>query len=233
MAKKPPPEFKGSRLRMAEHVESRPEGLVLAAEPWPSLDAFRSGTPLRWLCPLRGNNWVEMRDEMWAEAGLRWPSPKDAGWWPRNGPVWDGVALVPGTGGRQGVLLVEAKSHVDEVASSIDATPDSERRIKAALDETRKHLNGGSPKYWADGYYQYANRLAWLYYLRAKRGLDAWLLFVYFTGDYFESDPPQQRTFPGTAEEWKPPLANMKRKLGLSEPHALTPWLREAFLSAG
>jgi hypothetical protein len=219
---------------MAEWVGDRPEWLVAAAEPWPSLDAFRSGERLQWLSPLRDADWVEFRDEMWTEAGLAWPSPQQAKWWPRGGPQWDGAATVPGTNGRRGGLLVEAKSHVDELASSIDddVHTDSRKTIEQALDETRKYLRGRPRRYWSDGYYQYANRLAWLYYLRAKRGLDAWLLFVYFTGDHFESAPPQARTFPADAAAWRPSLQKMKKALGLREPHPLSPWVREVFLDA-
>jgi hypothetical protein len=233
MAKDRPP-FKGSRLRMAEWVADRPEWLAVSAGPWPSLDGFRSGEPVIWLSPLRDSAWSEFRDEMWRDVGLPWPSPHQTQWWPRGGPQWDGVATVPGTNGRRGVLLAEAKSHIAELNSSIDkkAHPDSRRTIEHAVDEARKYLRGRPRKYWSDGFYQYANRLAWLYYMRAKRGLDAWLLFVYFTGDDFETQPPQDRTFPTDEAEWRPALDDMKHKLGLREPHPLSPWVREVFLNA-
>jgi hypothetical protein len=164
---------------MAQWVGDLPEWIVPHAGSWPSFEAFRSGEPLRWLCPLETTDWLELRDEMWEQSHLPWPSPQQAGWWPKGGPQWDGVAVVPGSSGRRGVLLVEAKSHVAELSSAIDASPDSKKLIEKALDETRRFVRGRSRASWYTAYYQYANRLAWLYYLRAKRGLDAWLLCVY------------------------------------------------------
>ena len=36
---------------------------------------------------------------------------------------------------------------------------------------------------WTKCFYQYANRLAHLYFLKELNGIDAALVFVYFTGD--------------------------------------------------
>src|SRR4051812_26974996 len=100
----PPPPFKGSRLRIAEWVGARPEWLITAAGLWPSLEVFRAGEPMQWLSPLAADGWVEFRDETWQKAGLPWPSPQRAGWWPSGGPQWDAVAVVPGAHSRRGVL---------------------------------------------------------------------------------------------------------------------------------
>ena len=58
----------------------------------------------------------EVRDDLWTVLSLPGPTPQRGGFWPRRGPVWDGVALVPGHRG-DGVVLVEAKSHAGELKS--------------------------------------------------------------------------------------------------------------------
>src|SRR5438034_983661 len=73
-------------------------------------------------------------------------------------------------------------------------------------------------------------RLRWLYYLRAKRGVHGWLLWVYFTGDHFESRPAKQRIFPTDEQAWRSTLDEMKRALSLREPHPLSAWTRDAFV---
>jgi hypothetical protein len=211
---------------------AQPERLLVHAGDWPSLEAYRSGEPLEWLSPRADGDWRELRDEMWETARLPWPSPQQTGWWPKGGPQWDGVAMVLGSSGQRGVLLVEAKSHTAELASSIDASDRSAAVIEKALDETRRYLGGRSRRAWTDDYYQAANRLAWLYMLRVKRGLAAWLLSIYFIGDSFESTPAKQRDFPPDEAGWATALAGMKRSLGLPERHPLSPWLREAFVPA-
>jgi hypothetical protein len=59
-------------------------------------------------------------------------------------------------------------------------------------------------------YYQYANRLAHLYFLREINGLDARLIFLYFLSD------PDTRG-PRSRAEWKPAIAEAHLALGLSD----------------
>jgi hypothetical protein len=86
------------------------------------------------------------------------------------------------------VVLVEAKSHTNEVKSSSGAKDArSVSTIDRAFSPAKRYV-GAPQTYWTSPYYQAANRLAFLDYLRARRNIPAWLAFVYFIGDAFEVD---------------------------------------------
>jgi len=77
--------------------------------------------------------------------------------------------------------LVEAKAHIDEAVDfGSRAKTDSLKQICRALTCAKKAFGviGDAP--WDSPFYQYANRLAHLYFLRQLNGLDAYLLFLYF-----------------------------------------------------
>lgn len=222
---------KGSWRATIEWLGLRPQRLLAELPAWSTLDSFRSGEDLEWLWR-DGGHFGELRDDMWTRAGLPGPSPQRAGWWPARGPQWDGVAVVPGRGGERGLLLVEAKSHLDEVVSHAAARPKSRAVIDAALDETKEAVGANPWIDWTEPRYQYANRLAWLHYLREHAGVEAWLLFVYFTGDGFESSPPRERTFPESADEWLDSIIETHEYLGLPEDHGLADRVRSVFLPA-
>ena len=71
--------------------------------------------------------------------------------------------------------------------------------------------------------YQYTNRLAHLYLLRELNGINARLVFVYFTGDD-DVDGPL------TTAEWKSALKVVKGVLGLSERHRLSKYIADLFI---
>ena len=62
-----------------------------------------------------------------------------------------------------------------------------------------------------------------------QRGVAAWLLSVYFLGDYFENG---SRTFPKTEAEWRPFIAGAKKALALPEQHTLSDFTRDIFIPA-
>lgn len=80
------------------------------------------------------------------------------------------------------MILVEAKAHVGELASTCAAGPKSRLQIEQALATTEAHLGIPPDRDWTNGFYQYANRLAHLRFMR-DRGVDAHLVFVYLIGD--------------------------------------------------
>ena len=57
------------------------------------------------------------------------------------------------------------------------------QRIEDALQKTRDFLGVRSETDWTRCFYQYANRLAHLYFLKEVNGINAALVFVYFVGD--------------------------------------------------
>jgi hypothetical protein len=86
--------------------------------------------------------------------------------WPQSGNVhnWDAVARSTTNDGPTWVLI-EAKAHTGELASSCGASPGGGfQQIKRVLEQTRAGLrvNGGGD--WLNGFYQYANRIALLHF---------------------------------------------------------------------
>jgi len=70
--------------------------------------------------------------------------------WPNGGPQWD--ALARSFSGK--LLLVEAKSHITELISSLHAKDEeSIKRIKQSLEETKKYLNSKAKVDWSQGFY--------------------------------------------------------------------------------
>ena len=140
------------------------------------------GESIEWLSPLESDDFTEYRDQEFMEhLGLHpLPQRQLRDFWPGRGPVWDGLART--SGGRR--LLVEAKANIPEFDTSrSQASEKSLRKIKAALDETRAFLSVHSKTDWSQCFYQYANRLAHLYFLKEVAKVDAALVFVYFVGD--------------------------------------------------
>lgn len=147
---------------------------------------------LRWVSPLTGDNYAELRDEAFLDAlGVgHLASQLVGGFWPRQGPCWDGLAVLscPGDPSYRGIVLVEAKSHLDEVyGNGCGAGPGSLEIIRRALQLTRTQLVvSGSPD-WEGRLYQSANRLAHLHFFREIAGLPTWLVDIYFLGDPYRS----------------------------------------------
>ncbi len=165
---------------------------------------------LEWRSPLPGDDFAEYMDSSFLRLlGLDHLVPELADFWPRSGPRWDGLAVFPG-----GVVLVEAKAHVPELLSSpSDASPASLARIAASLTRVRSALGADDRSDWARVLYQYANRLAHLWFLR-ENGVDARLLFVDFIAD-------ADRRGPASAETWTAAYQVADHALGLPGAHAL------------
>jgi hypothetical protein len=102
------------------------------------------------------------------------------------------------------------------------AGPTSRSKILAALAETRTYLSGEPNSMWEGTRYQYANRLAHLYYLSVLNGIDAYLVFVYFLS---ADDVPS----PCTREQWDVAVSDIKAELGLRQ-HRLESRIGEVFI---
>src|SRR5215213_2432360 len=116
-----------------------------------------------------------------------------AEFWPMRGPVWDGLAVVDDQ-----FVLIEAKAHIPELLSGGSKAGESSLpMIRRSLDRARAELAPRSKADWATSpFFQYANRLAFLQFLREDNELPAHLVFVYFTNDVTMAGPE-------SAEEWK------------------------------
>ena len=203
----------GSQLQIQNYVNWWPGELSRRV-----LDAFmltRFGAGLCWVSPLETDDFAEYRDEAFLRAlGVEQLADRLRRFWPANGPCWDALAVVR-TGGdlaRWGALLVEAKSHLSELrGDGCGAGPRSRQKIEAALRETKRWLGVPQDVDWTGDLYQYANRLAHLYFF-IREGIPVWLVNVYFLGDRYFSDSR------ATPEEWQGDLAQLKADLGLTAP---------------
>jgi hypothetical protein len=142
----------------------------------------RIPAPVRWLSPLREDEWSEYSDQAaFDRVGLETlPRRPLADFWPARGPRWDGLGLTVD----RAPILVEAKAHESEVASDCDATgAASQIRIRKTFAEVQRHYGVDPSCDWTKGYYQYANRIAHLYLLREQNGIPAWLVHLYVLGD--------------------------------------------------
>lgn len=80
---------------------------------------------------------------------------------------------------------------------------------------------------WTATYYQYANRLATLWFLR-EQGVGARLVSVYFVGDRF----PDRTPCPASRAEWLALIEARRLMLGLPTQHALSAFEHHVFLPA-
>lgn len=179
-----------------------------------------SAEKIRWLSPLRDDNYAEYRDgDFLARLGIDCPRVSLPDFWPSNGPQWDAL----GKAGEHGpFLLVEAKANVPELISSCGASSDdSLRLIKQSLKATQDHLGCTGALEWTDGFYQCANRLAHLFLLRKLNRQDAYLVFIYFLND--------ESHLPTSLEQWRGALALQKKLMGL-ERHKLRDFVIDLFL---
>jgi hypothetical protein len=165
-------------------------GAVLETALLPMLKGARSIT---WRSPLRSDDFAEYRDADFLKVvGLEEWSGALAEFWPQRGPQWDAL----GVSNQGDVLLVEAKAHLAEICSpATQASTASRDRIQAALAETALAFRAKPRAAWTDVFYQLANRLAHLHFLRA-RGVPAWLALFNFVGD-LDMEGPQ------TSQEWE------------------------------
>jgi hypothetical protein len=191
---------KGSLKWLRVAVEATPQLLEDALPLAP-------GETMHWLSPTRCDEWAEYRDGAFLDRlGISHCREELAGFWPKGGPQWDGLARTsPGK-----LILVEAKAHVAEMFSSCSATSHrSKARIRSSLAAAKRHYGAPAHVHWTFPFYQYTNRLAHLHWLRSICGLDAHLLFVYFLHDEGFGHRP------ATAAEWVAALAVVHESIGL------------------
>jgi len=162
---------------------------------------------IEWLSPLKGDGYAEYRDQAFLDRlGVRLEKMPLEQFWPRGGPQWD--ALGGSSSGK--LFLVEAKSHISELISTLHALDKrSIRKIQESLRETKRYLNSKAPVEWSRCFYQYTNRLAHLYLLR-KNELPAYLVLVYFINDFDVKGP-------ATFNEWEGAINLLKSFLGIGK----------------
>jgi len=176
---------------------------------------------IEWLSPVASDGFAEYYDEAFLERlGIGTIRTPLAEFWPPSGPRWDGLART--SSGK--VLLVEAKAYVEEAVDfKSKASEGSLKRISAALAKTKAAFRASEAANWEQPFYQYANRLAHLYYMRTLNRTDAYLLFICF------ADAPDVPS-PCTAQEWHGAIRTIERALGLGA-HPYRPYVEHLILS--
>ncbi len=161
---------------------------------------------ITWVSPVQSDDYAEYYDESFLDrlgiTDLKVPLHE---FWPKSGARWDALART--SSGK--IILVEAKAYIEEgVDYASQAGSVSMKKITEALRSAKESFSATARAPWETPYYQYANRLAHLYYLHRLNGLDAYLIFLYFAN---APDVPK----PCTTQEWQGATRLVEKSLGL------------------
>lgn len=195
---------KGSLKWIQRVVSGHPSLLEQALR---SAGGLGADATVDWVSPRQVDGWAEYRDAGFLDK-LHLGQLRDElrAYWPAMGPQWDALGLTS----EGGVILVEGKAHLGELISKCEAVaPASLAKIKGAFDSTREAFGAPKSDAWMTRYYQYANRLAHLHFLR-KHGVDAQLVFVYFVGD---NDMPG----PNARTDFEHAVSEARQSLGIPD----------------
>jgi hypothetical protein len=130
--------------------------------------------------------------------------------WPKRGPSWDALAIVRGEGGIAGYILAEGKSYPAEMLGrGCSARSGTRELVESSLAAAKASLGVPATANWLGPYYQYANRLAHVSFLRRHTSRPAWLVNLCFT-----DDPTKGST---SEAVWRHELARIKRELGFEQ----------------
>jgi hypothetical protein len=163
---------------------------------------------VEWRSPVLADGFHECRDgEALRRLGLddALPNRRLTEYWPNRGPVWDALG-VSGQGLR---VLVEAKAHIPEAVSPPSkANGPALSVIRASLEEARRFYAPRSKADWSSVFYQYANRLAFQYFLSHVNGVPSRLVFLDFCNATDMGGPE-------TEAEWRGATRLIHAQLGL------------------
>ncbi len=210
--------YAGSQRQIQTYVNERTHALNSAvAQSLSRCDLDEKD--IHWVSPLAADTYSEYRDSEFLErVGLGLLAPRLLEFWPRGGPCWDALARIEG-----GCLLIEAKSHVQEIyGRGCRASPRSKQKIQAAFQATKAWLGISPDIDWTGRLYQSANRYASLYFLREIAGVQAFLVNLYFVGDPIAPTPM-------TREDWDTEIGCVNRELGIVRE---VPYSAAVFLTA-
>ncbi len=151
-------------------------------------------TSVTWYSPLEADSFREYRDGVaLAKAGITQLKEPLHSFWPPRGPVWDAIGIIS----NDGPLFVEAKAHIPEAASpATKASPVSRRLIDESLAKARRFYAPGATAAWNSIFYQYANRLAYHYFIKELNHKQSTLVFLYFLN-------ADDMHGPASEEEWR------------------------------
>lgn len=207
---------KGSKKWIQVLINKRPELLNTEIE-----QSLRLGphSPISWLSPREEDQFAEYRDQSFLDKlKIKLPRHSLREFWPRGGPQWDALGRANDL-----VFLVEAKSHVSELNSSLKAKdPESKAKIIGSLENAKKFFGSPVESDWSSPFYQYTNRLAHLYLLRELNYIQAYLVFIYFIHDSDMNGPKSEA-------EWASGFGKVHTQLGI-EKHKLERLIVNVFI---
>lgn len=165
---------------------------------------------IEWLSPILKDNYAEYYDEEFLnKLGIDYNSLKIPlnNFWPKSGPRWDGI----GRTNSNKYFLIEAKAHIEETVDySTGATSKiSIDLINKSIKEAKDKYSNNKMAYWQKPFYQYANRLAHLYFLKELNGIDTYLIFIYFC-NATDVDKPTSK------DEWNGHIRTVEKVLALN-----------------
>lgn len=172
-----------------------------------------------WMSPKKEDEFAEYRDKDFLESlGIKECQARLFEFWPKGGPQWDALGKLK----NKFYFIVEAKANIFEITSSCQATSEnSKTKINNSIIRTKQFLNISSGQNWLNGFYQYANRLCHLYFLRELCGVNAYLIFVYFCNDTTH--------IPTSIEQWHGAIKLQKHLMALGR-HRLQKYIVEIFI---
>ena len=179
------------------------------------LPFLKDASEITWRSPLIDDDHAEYRDESFLEKIEAANLAKDLSrFWPNRGPQWDALAMSD----VGDILLVEAKAHIQEMLSSpTQAGPTSRKKIARALKETAQFMRAKPLTPWTEAFYQLANRIAHLYFLR-KHKKKAWLILVNVVGD-------SEMGGPASPAEWETAYKVAWHVLGIPDQNPLQKYI--------
>ena len=212
--------IKGSQKWIQKLINDKPD--LLNSQIKPQINLPDTDT-ISWHSPIAEDGYAEYQDQAFLDLlDITLTKIPLSDFWPSKGPVWDGL----GKSETGKVFLVEAKSHISEVLSpGTGAGVRSLRKIKKSLDETKSFLKSNSEHDWTSTFYQYTNRLAHLYLLRALNKVPAYLVFVYFVND-------KEMNGPQSIDEWNGAFSQLTSYLGIGS-HRLKKYIADIFIDVG
>jgi len=181
---------RGSQKWLQVAVNRKPDLLLGALR---RSGAVNRGAKVIWQSPREEDSFQEYRDSVaLGKAGIAKLTRPLHRFWPARGPVWDAIGTTT-----DGPLFIEAKAHIPEAASpATKASPESRKLIEQSLTQARRFYAPKARADWSNHFYQYANRLAYQYFLREMNGIKSTLIFLYFLN-------ADDMLGPTSEEEWR------------------------------
>jgi hypothetical protein len=205
----------GSEDHLLRYHSEQPDALNSALLAGVKLDK-----PLDWIYPGKARNepkdldFIQLSEARIADWKRFWPSPGNR--------RWDAVARCGSEW-----ILIEAKANEGELCSPpCGAKEPRLSTIVRALEETKSYMGVAAAIPWHQKYYQYANRIAALYFMNVIAAIPTRLVFLYFTGDLF----PDGRRCPKDQRDWDIAINHCHQRLGLPKSHKLSDRMHDIFM---